>query len=139
MTYEHAVWTANKNWHNLTGTKQINLGCGISKSREEKELVFEITSSVNVKLTVITWHSRILNAIWGRSFLTSYWVVKCSVKLQECHFLHAGVHTWWGEGWHTQPQGCAVTSSSVNSISTHQLTEELTGERRKKIFYNFFF
>lgn len=52
MTYEHAVWIANKKWHNLSGTKQINLGCGISKSREEKELVFEITSSVNVKLTL---------------------------------------------------------------------------------------
>lgn len=45
-------WLSNKKWHNLTGTKQINLGCGISKSREEKELVFEETSWVHIKLTL---------------------------------------------------------------------------------------
>lgn len=54
------------------------------------------------------------------------------VPLSECR-----CHTWWGEGWHAQPQGCAVTSSPIKSISTYQLTEELTDEPWKKIFFFF--
>lgn len=51
----HDIWTCCLNiwkWHNLTGTEQINVGCGISKIGEEKQLVFKKTSTVGVKHTL---------------------------------------------------------------------------------------